>query len=242
MTTRTDIGDYAGPNASSPVRLVYTRKCGWIDLGHANPKGQGYIGASALWKQIQAKTTVDPSRSHSKDVVEVFYTQVMLKGWLKKLPAETQSVLPLAGWPVGRTHAFHVRRYLSSEAEQKSIALAIFLDVSIAFESLQSNWFYKMLTDSGFSAEDLVSNLIGFYRAVQPGVDYVGLCEPVSKDQALAIWDKYGPVGGRKNQSTRPILFPDGASNNDAPAQAVLPSFLNVIRPAVMGQKFNRFW
>jgi hypothetical protein len=28
--------------------LIYTKKCGWIDLGHANPAG----GASVLWANM----------------------------------------------------------------------------------------------------------------------------------------------------------------------------------------------
>jgi hypothetical protein len=88
--------------------------------------------------------------------------------------------------------------------------------------------------------EDLVSNLIGFYRAIYPGVDYVGMCEPVSKEQALAVWDKYGPVGQYKNNYPNPILFPSGKFSTHGPMTTVLPPFLNNIIPAVSGTKFKR--
>ncbi|MCF6202714.1 MAG: hypothetical protein L3J59_03460 [Methylococcaceae bacterium] len=90
----------------------------------------------------------------------------------------------------------------------KSIAFSIFMDVSREFESLQNNWFFGRFLNSGYSAEDLVSNLIGFYRAVDPNTDYIQLCEPVSKETALYIWDTYGSVGENKNREFAPYLYP----------------------------------
>lgn len=93
---------------------------------------------------------------------------------------------------VGRVKRFEVRLGLPLQ-EKKKIALAIFLDVSKAFESWQNNWFWSAFTNSGFSAEDLVSDLIGFYRAVDTSTDFIGLCEPVDKNTALSIWDQVWP-------------------------------------------------
>ena len=50
---------------------------------------------------------------------------------------------------------------------KKEVALRIFMEVSLGFEAMQGSWPYSWVTDSGFSAEDLTSNLIGFYRAVE---------------------------------------------------------------------------
>jgi len=61
------------------------------------------------------------------------------------------------------------------------------MDVSGEFEAFQNNWLFRKFTNSGYSAEDLVSDLIGFYRAVEPNIDYIQLCEPVSKETALYI-------------------------------------------------------
>jgi hypothetical protein len=117
--------------------------------------------------------------------------------------------------------------------------LAIFLDVSIAFESLQANWFFRHVTNSGYSAEDLVSNLIGFYRAVHPMVNYIEMCEPVSKEQAIATWDTYGAVGSRKNYDTNPVIFPNPMNQCGFPHTGTLPPALSTMRPAVMGKNFR---
>jgi hypothetical protein len=140
----------------------------------------------------------------------------------------------------GETRKYAVDRVLASEDEQKSIALAIFLDVSMAFEAYQANWFFRHVTDSGYSVEDLVSNLIGFYRAVNPGVDYIAICRPVSKAQALAIWDKYGAVGKTKNKATNPVLFPNPLVECGLVRTGRLPPALDKIKPAVIGKKFRR--
>ena len=87
---------------------------------------------------------------------------------------------------------------------------------------------------SGYSAEDLVSNLIGFYRAVEPCRQYIRICEPVSKSIALQIWDKYGPVGNNKNYSATPYIYPIPPAS-DRPMRARLPLMLNTIKPAKQG-------
>jgi len=94
-----------------------------------------------------------------------------------------------------------------------------------------------VFTDSGFSAEDLVSDLISFYRAVEPGRRYIEMCEPISQAKALAIWDKFGAVGSHKNNSFRPLLFPvDGDEEGiSAPTYGELPSFINSIKPLPNG-------
>ncbi|BBA33855.1 hypothetical protein sS8_1901 [Methylocaldum marinum] len=49
MTSRSDIID--GSQAiGRKYGLIYTRKCGWVDLGHANPDGPD--GAKNLWDKI----------------------------------------------------------------------------------------------------------------------------------------------------------------------------------------------
>jgi hypothetical protein len=116
--------------------------------------------------------------------------------------------------------------------EKSRIALAIFFDVSRKFESTQNNWFFSNFTDSGYSAEDLVSNLVDFYRAFDPARDYVSLCEPVDLVTALEVWDKYGPVGAKKNYTFAPYLYPIPGSKHDGPICAPPPSFLNKIMPA----------
>jgi hypothetical protein len=44
MTNRSDIIDGSGA-IGRKYGLIYTKKCGWIDLGHANPEGAIHFGS-----------------------------------------------------------------------------------------------------------------------------------------------------------------------------------------------------
>ena len=226
MTKRSDIVGaneiYRTNGAILDKGLVYTSECGWVDLGHANPEGKGFEGASSLWRQVQTQT-VYWQCFRDKSPAIIIYRQKMKR----------------FGIEAGITRRYEIQRELSSMQEQKSIALAIFMDVSVAFEGLQSNWFFRHITNSGYSAEDLVSNLIGFYRAVNPGFDYIQSCKPVSKEQALAIWDNYGEVGTTKNYKAAPILYPNPLVECGVLRYGKLPPQLDTIKPAVIGVKFK---
>jgi|CXWL01.1.fsa_nt_gi hypothetical protein len=209
MTSRRDIVD--GSKAESQnYGLVYTRKCGWIDLGHANP-----TSAAQLWRNISATQLACHPTGYSK----ISYSQRMSK----------------FGLSARANQSFEVKDSLSV-AQRKSVALAIFLDISNKFETMQSNWFYSLFTNSGYSAEDIVSNIVGFYRAVEPGKKYISLCEPVSLDIALKIWDKFGPVGANKNFSGGPFLYSINERTNTGSAMCgKMPFFLDTISPAKKG-------
>jgi hypothetical protein len=138
---------------------------------------------------------------------------------------------------VGVSKRFDIKIGLN-EDQKRSVALSIFLDVSHAFEGLQSNWLFRQATNSGYSAEDLVSNLIGFYRAVYPGKQFIPLCEPVSKAVALDIWDTYGEVGSNKNYTITPYIYPIPPSKA-GPMSMQLPSELKTIQPAKQGALFR---
>ena len=118
------------------------------------------------------------------------------------------------------------------------------MDVSTKFETKQDSFPYNWVTDSGFSAEDLVSNVVGFYRAVLPqpdgAADYVTLCQPVSKKEAQAIWQEFKAVGKMKNTNFNPFLFPkDERSGKRYPVCGVMPAFLNRIQPANYNENFK---
>lgn len=213
MTKRSDIID-GRLAAGRKYGLIYTRKCGWIDLGHANP-----VGATELWVRVRDETGV---QGHRPGYHVVRYAQMMGNRWLK----------------VGREKRYAIRKGLNVEQKQ-SVALSIFLGVSRDFEALQGNWFFRQFTNSGFSAEDLVSNLVGFYRAVHPGTPFVQLCDPMSEDVALGLWDKYGEVGKNKNHSLAPYLYPTPGSGMAGPMSVPLPPFLNTIVPAEQGTWFE---
>ena len=221
MTQRSDIighDEVYQPDGSiRKYGLIYTEKCGWIDLGHANP-----AGAAQLWRQVESRTRFVGAVDELRPVTDIIYSQSMKRSIVT----------------VSETRRYSVHTRLPSRAIQEGIALAIFMDVSMAFEGLQSNWFFRHVSDSGFSTEDLVSNLIGFYRALRPGDDFIKLCQPVSKQQALDTWDTYGAVGRHKNKTFNPIFFPNPAIQKGKPTPGKLPPELNEIKPAIAGKYF----
>lgn len=198
-------------------RLVYTCNCGWVDKGHANPSStRQNVGAESLWKQIKDETGVV---SRQGGGFKVTYTQDMRK-W---------------GLSAGVTKTYYVKKGLSTE-QKESVALAIFMEVSHGFESLQASFPYSVTTDSGYSEEDLVSNLIGFYLVVRPGVRYLDLCQEVSKKASLKVWDKFGAVGSNKNTNFSPVFHECDECKG---ARMQFPSSLEVIRPAQRGALYR---
>ncbi|EIS28458.1 hypothetical protein YPPY54_1978, partial [Yersinia pestis PY-54] len=59
---------------------------------------------------------------------------------------------------------------------------------------MQASFPFNLVTDSGFSGEDLVSDLLGFYRVFSIPSPFE-ILRPVSKEEALKRWDYYGPIG-----------------------------------------------
>jgi hypothetical protein len=200
MSTRSDI-------TNTPPRLAYSCRCGWLDLGHMNPAShRAHEGAQDLWDQVQKETGARSKKDPGG--FKVTYQQTHAK---KKLGITLRD---------GVTRQYWVKAGLAPGLKQ-SVALAIFKEVSIAFETMQSSWFYRNVakTDSGFSAEDLVSNLIGFYKAVNPALDVAKICGVVSTTASLDVWDTYGSVGSHKNKTFQPLFFPCTECQCGKPAQ-----------------------
>lgn len=171
--------------------LVYACNCGWYDSGHADPKSRRpNVGAESLWDQVNAESGLASLKTGESGFM-VTYTQDMRRFRVT----------------VGETRSYFVKRGLSP-AQKESVALTIFMEVSYAFEALQGSFPWKLVTDSGFSEEDLVSDLIGFYRTVRPGIKPLELCRPISRDASLAVWDAYGSVGSNKNRTFKPVFHP----------------------------------
>lgn len=191
-------------------RLIYTEHLGWIDKGHA--KGDD---ARALWGQLLS----EPDNPLLKNYFLVNYSQAMGK---------TFSGISVR---TGIHAQWKVKKGLSIETK-RSIALSMMFYVSLKFEGLQSNALFSRVTDSGFSCEDLVSNLLGFYSVVLPR-NYMALIRPKPKEYARKIWDYYGPVGRYKNNELKAIIFPDPERfpNNAYPYKRSLPSYLSSIKP-----------
>ena len=201
MSSREDIGR---------GRLVYTCRCGWIDRNHSSTTtSRPFVGANNLWNQIVNETGRRSRFPGDQNGFRVSYRQDAR----------------LLRQNVGVTKHYLVKAGLS-RAIKEQVALAIFQEVSMAFEDFQG-W-GSFISDSSFSVEDLISNLISFYNAVRPNIDYEGLCQPVSVDASYKVWDTYGAVGSHKNRVFRPIYF----DCDECPCQGPFPQELQRITPA----------
>lgn len=185
--------------------LVYSEILGWIDLGHA----AGTDIQNILKQMEQGEKRQD---SH----YEIVYSQSMYKF------GHRMGMGVHARWKVMKGRNLESRY---------SIALAMMMRTALRFENLQASTPFSWTTDSGFSAEDLVSDLLGFYRVVRPMNYFPHLCL-ISKQEALKRWDHYGSIGNYKNKLFRPMLFPDPIKNKGArPIYGELPAFMKDILP-----------
>lgn len=203
MSKRSDIIKPENANIAK-YGLVYSEILGWIDLGHA----QGNDIRSILEQMRQGE-------AGTNDYYQVVYKQTMAYNRLN----------------IGTgTHIrWRIKKGLSTNTKYR-IALAMMMQTAYKFESLQLKYF-SWYTDSGFSAEDLVSDLLGFYRVIKP-MNYFAHLKIISKDDALARWDYYGPIGNFKNKTFKPLLFPPITNGiNTKPYYGELPNFMKIIYP-----------
>lgn len=203
MSKRQDIID--GREYGSPYGLIYTEVLGWGDLGHA----QG----TNIRKLLR---NIDIGESSGSEYYEVVYSQSMID------PTKTMKMGKFISWRIKRERTY---------SERKSIALAMMMSLARKFEGLQSSFPLSLTTDSGFSGEDLVSDLLGFHRVVSIQNTF-DLLRPVSKAEALKRWDYYGKIGSWKNETFIPILFPDPDKYPNArPRKGELPNLMKTVRP-----------
>ncbi|CAN7611172.1 hypothetical protein LJR129_004618 [Acidovorax sp. LjRoot129] len=240
---------------SKDFGLIYTCNLGWLDLGHMNPNStRAHTGAATLWREISAG---GPDVRHCNGAHKQICT---MPSRTKEFPAATFADKKTTGFKIthkqeqfafkmklstGIRREYIVRHNLTVK-ERKSVALAIFMEVSLEFEEHQ-DLFPKFLTDSGFSQEDLVSNLIGFHIAVGTvtKAEVLAMAKPVSQAAAFAIWDRNGPVGSNKNRGFQPLFNPTKCATEDKKCidecRGIVPrppDFLNSILPAKKGELF----
>lgn len=216
MTDRSDIM----PKKNGWRRLSYTTRCGFVDWGHALPGG-----AEALINQLQSELGRSPGINQMEITLSgrpafvVDYGQSMGSGAI--------AMSLIRHWVV--------RKNLS-DTQRERVALAIFMSASHDFEVMQGSFPFSLKTaDSSYSAEDLVSNLIGFYAALRDKEqkDMRVLCGEVSVEESLRIWDANLPngLGAIKNKTTKPVLFPTEEGNGDIS----FPPFLETVSPEPPG-------
>jgi hypothetical protein len=207
MSNRKDVGG----------RLIFTCRCGFIDTGHANPGG-----AAKLWRDIRDERHREDHRLNNHHTIEGKPCFLI----------EYHQGMGVKAFQVVHSELFLIRKGLPV-TRKKEIALRIFMEVSLGFETMQGSWPFSWLTDSDFSAEDLVSNLIGFYRAVEgyAWTQVVSACKQTSTKTALQIYDAHftnGIEARKVNEFFKPLLFPC----DECPEPNEFPNILTRIRPA----------
>ncbi|MGL4723948.1 MAG: hypothetical protein ACRCWW_05505 [Scandinavium sp.] len=182
MSKRSDIIEPYEWGPTTKTGLVYSEILGWIDLGHAQGNDISALVAN-----------ISEGQQGYQDFYTVSYGQNM-RMYQRKLGT-------------GKFVRWRIKKGLSL-TEIHSVALAMMFSCAGIFENYQARWFFSWYTDSGFSGEDLTSDLLGFYRAIMP-MNYPSRLKLVSKESALRRWDHYGPIGKYKNKGFLPLLFPD---------------------------------
>lgn len=224
MSDREDIE----PNENGWRRVSYTCRCGWVDWGHALP------GAAAALKRMTDTETSDWPRLSDVPVDFQGHPAYILDFGLR-----------MGAGPIGVSPRNHwvVRKGLDQLQKQR-VALGIYMAASHEFERLQGSFPFSLVTGgSSYSAEDLVSNLIGFARAYN-GYDHVrmrAICGEVSVAESYRIWDEHLPDGlsGLKNETTNPFYFPSSECEV-GPGGARLPHLLSRFRAEPQGALWVR--
>lgn len=272
MSRREDIGDGSEARGRS-YGLVYTCNLGWLDLGHMNPREvRPNAGASALWRQIQSggpdasapwcawpygRASCGPGPGNAARGIDM--PVAARRDTTIRFPdggtgfkiVSTQQMGKRLGLGMAVRSSYqreYVVRHRLGELQKRSVALAVFMEVSLGFERMQGKFPFGFVSGgSSFSLEDLVSNLVGFYIAIGTvtKAHVLDAARPVSKAAALAIWDRDGSVGSRKSREFTPQLTPDSgyddghACRDDCIGQPRLfPAFLASITPAAKGRLF----
>ena len=208
--------------------LIYTCNAGWIDLGHmGSPNARRNIGASNLWLQLSLEGPDVRREACMIENADLNIGYTALKQWVHGCNSDPYFRFPdgstgyavtyrqdhesIPGRPGAGGH-YVVRKGLM-DAQKKSVALSIYMDVSHRFENFQQLWgLGDWFTDSGYSQDDLVSNLLGFYIAVgeMTKTEAIRISHPVSRATAESIWNEYGAVGENKNEKFEPVLRDTG--------------------------------
>ncbi|EJH2659463.1 hypothetical protein NDG35_002663 [Salmonella enterica] len=230
MSKRNDITD--GIFATTKhYGLIYTEKLGWIDLGHA----QG-DDARRLKRKLEQEQGAKYYKKFNDWYFPVNYHQEMQKR--KELFG-----IDLA-FHTGVNTQVMVRSCLSPALKAR-IALTIMYGTAKRFEAWQDSILFNWYTDSGFSVEDLLSDLVGFYRVFGTGPDPLWLANPVSYDSAVKIWDSHDPIGTFKNTEFSSYLFATTPPfKYGEPIKNKLPAWLNYIKPledSFSGLLYNQF-
>ncbi|MBF7993636.1 hypothetical protein [Rahnella laticis] len=223
MSVRKDIVD--GLSYSFRTKgLIYTKILGWIDLGHAR---------GADMKRLKKVLYEEKGRKFFPKLNEWYFPVDYYQEMAYSIKNTDLNI-----W--GGIHSPLMVRSCLSDEMKKRVALTIMMKIAWRFEAFQDSSLINWKTDSGFSGEDLVSDLVGFYRVFGSDIDVLMLAQPARLTYALSLWDHYGPIGSFKNHGFRPLLFPKPCPpKKSLPRFGSLPSWLDYIRP--LGDLSNKY-
>lgn len=230
MSNRKDITDGAFATTKKNG-LIYTEELGWVDLGHAQ-------GNDA--RRLKSKLDQEWHSTYYKEFNDwyfpVSYNQEMIA---------RKNILGMdLSFQTGVFTKIMVRSCLSPFMKAR-VALTLMYGTAKRFEAWQNSLLFRWYSDSGFSAEDLLSDLVGFYRVFGSGPDPLWLAKPVSYQTAIQIWDASGSPGKFKNRKFAPYLFQKKVPfKYGVPIKRELPKWMNYINPldhANSGLLFNEY-
>lgn len=226
MSNRSDITDglFATTRKSG---LIYTEELGWIDLGHAQGND-----ARALKSKLDSESFSRYFEEFGDWYFPVSYHQEMTK---KRRFGGTELT-----FRTGVNTTVMVKACLSPESKAR-VALTLMYGTAKRFEAWHNSILFNWYSDSGFSAEDLVSDLVGFYRVFGRGPDPLWRAKPLSYESAIQIWDAHEPIGHYKNTEFSPLLFSVFPPiKYGEPIKKNLPSWLSYIKPFT--HEYNNFF
>lgn len=129
--------------------IEYWSNLGWVDWGHANP--------------AEARRLIDAvnKAADEPDGRPVPWVPIQTDTWISAHMGS--SPYPFTGYD----YYYRVKHGLDAQ-QRKEVALAIWMDLAQRFEKNQGDFLHVHIaqTNSSFSQEDLPSDVIGFYMAI----------------------------------------------------------------------------
>jgi len=210
----------------------YSCNCGWLDWSHIG-RGNALKTSTAMniYQKVQAASTIVTVRF-------LFWQYRAFAG-----PNSFRVMMQEGNRFIQMAPAFGLVLVESGldTRQQKEVALGIFKELSWKFEKEQGNWLHNLIGkgSSSFSEEDLPSNIISFYMAVE-GYSEEQIrtwCKVLDKSTSLKIFAQYE---FRQHKSFEPRLADISITDNRGclicQGDRRWPSQLSSIRSEPSGQ------
>jgi len=193
-----NVPNFVDPSGTTPERgeARYSCKCGWLDGRLPSAGGGHLVGMGAGWGGLIRGLINEQSLEAAQRVsIDPLTPGIVINIGAVK-----------AGGPLQvNTNAwYYIPRSLLS-AQKERVALGAWMEFNKAFESGQlqindiSQFFFGLA--SGFSEEDLPSDLLGYYSNVQEGMTFGSnpwtsptvqrICDPLNAADSDRLWDFY---------------------------------------------------